>query len=105
MLLSRSQTSEYTIIVGEKKFAIDKMWELITTGNQWTRYTTRILETISINEGNIDEHQNSFEYPEAYPFRRIDADLPTDVTGYVYCLTSVPNLQKVYIGQTECLDQ
>ena len=31
--LSRSETSSLTVIVGDRAFAIDKMWELIT--NQW----------------------------------------------------------------------
>ena len=34
VVTSRTNVPEMTVIVGEKKFAIEKMWELITCGNQ-----------------------------------------------------------------------
>ena len=106
VILSRAHTASQTIIVGSKTFAVGKMWELIRKPNQWTRYSKLILDAISINtEDTPQDHLNKFEFPEAFPFRRIDAELPVDRTGHVYCLTSVPNPQKIYIGQTECITQ
>ena len=102
--LSRSETAKMTVIVGERKFAINKMWELITTGDQWTRYTKHILNTISVN-GDAVSNRNIFDYPEVYPFRRMDSVVPTDTTGYVYCLSSIPRPCQIYIGQTQCLSQ
>eukprot|EP00956_Cyclotella_meneghiniana_P013297 scaffold19129_cov55-Cyclotella_meneghiniana.AAC.1 len=49
--------------------------------------------------------RNVFNYTEASPFRRIDATIPTDNTGFVYCITSVPRPEKIYIGQTQNLSQ
>ena len=75
-------------------------------GNQWTRYTKHILALISDNSENNNMNQNTLDYPSAYPFRLGDGNnIPTDNTGYVYCLVSVRNKDRIYIGQTECLAQ
>ena len=103
--LSRTTTAAITIIVGDKSFAIDKMWELITIGNQWTRYTEHILSSITINNNNHDPNQAIIDYPEVYPFRICDSNIPTDTTGYVYCLVSMRHTDKIYIGETKCLAQ
>ena len=73
-------------------------------GDQWTQYTKHILNTISIN-GDAISNQNLFDYPEVYPFRRMDSVVPTDTTGFVYCLVSIPRSFQIYIGETECLAQ
>ena len=94
-----------TVIVGEKTFAITKIWELITIANQWTLYTSKILSMISLNSTSIQE-QNNFDLTESYPFCLNDGSvLPTDNTGYVYCLVSKQHRDHIYIGQTKCLSQ
>lgn len=112
VLLSRTTTSSQTIIVGDKNYAIQKMWELISVGNQWTTYSEHILKCITVNRetenGSInrtDENQSLFDYPQVYPFQICNIDIPTDRTGYVYCLVSRRNHSKIYIGETECLSQ
>ena len=50
VLLSRTTTARNTLIVGNKNFAVQKMWELITIGTQWTLFTNHILDLISYNE-------------------------------------------------------
>ena len=65
--LSRTRTSKMTFIVGEQSFAVNKIWELITMANQWTRYTANILEMISLNSSSIHQ-QSVFNLPESYPF-------------------------------------
>ena len=62
--LSRSMTSDKTIIVGERKFSIQKMWELMTTFDQWTQYTERVLDVISVNREEVARNQHIFDYPE-----------------------------------------
>ncbi|MDB4430362.1 GIY-YIG nuclease family protein [bacterium] len=112
VLSSRTTIGSRTLVVGNKNFAINKMWELITQGNQWTRYTEHVLDLISIN-GNSrsgsnttqNDHRVLFDYPSVYPFRMCDAIIPTDTTGYVYCLVSKRNPGKIYIGETTCLSQ
>ena len=88
------------MIVGDADgtFAINKMWELITIGNQWTRYSVMILSVISVNGSDNALGERTFDHPQAYPFRQRDAELPIDTTGYVYCLYSVPKRHLIYIG-------
>ena len=106
VLLSRTTSGDRTVIVGDKQFAIDKMWELITQGNQWTSYCEHILRLISINaEGSNQQRRTIFEYPTVFPFRMCDGIIPTDNSGFVYCLVSVRNPSRIYIGETECLSQ
>ena len=103
--LSRTTTAANTVIVGEKTFAINKMWELITIGNQWTRYTEHILNSITINNSQQNPNQTMINYPEVYPFRICDSNVPTDTTGFIYCLVSMRHTDKIYIGETKCLAQ
>ena len=41
-----------TVIVGEQTFAIQKMWEMITLGNQLTAFSEKVLRMITINSLN-----------------------------------------------------
>ena len=103
--LSRTTTARKTVIVGEKDFAIKKMWELITNGNQWTQFTEHILNSITINTSQNNANTTVINYPEVYPFRICDSNVPTDTTGFIYCLVSMRRSDKIYIGQTKCLAQ
>jgi hypothetical protein len=69
--LSCTTMSANTIIVGERNYAIKKMWELITIATQWTRYTEHVLNAITINNSieNTADQQAVINYPEVYPFR------------------------------------
>ena len=82
------------------------MWELITKETQWTQYTNHILTTITINQNDVIADDHIFDYDAVYPFRLNDGNIiPTDTTGFVYCLVSLRNHDKIYIGQTKCLSQ
>ena len=105
VVLNRSESSSRTIIVGDQTFAINKIWELITTGNQWTRYTKHILDIISVNGKEAGSNQHVFDYRQMYPFCQTDGDLPSNITGYVYYLVSKPKPHRIYIKQTKCLTQ
>lgn len=108
VLLSRTTTSRNTIIVGEKNYAINKMWELITIGNQWTKYTNHVLSLISNTSDNEDQQHTTsvFDYASVCPFRLNDSNIiPTDITGFIYCLVSTKYKNNIYIGQTKCLSQ
>ena len=60
---------------------------------------------ISLNSSSIQD-QSVFDLPESYPFSLNDgAILPTDRTGYVYCLVSRNHRGHIYIGETECISQ
>ena len=88
------------MIVGDADgtFAINKMWELITIGNQWTRYSVMILSVISVNGSDNALGESKFDHPQADPFKQRDAELPIDTTGCVYYLYSVPKRHLIYIG-------
>mmetsp|Transcript_28417 Transcript_28417/g.59223 ORF Transcript_28417/g.59223 Transcript_28417/m.59223 type:complete len:556 (+) Transcript_28417:675-2342(+) len=103
--LSQSTTLGMTIIVGERSFAIKKMWELITMFNQWTHYTHHMLDLISVNRVGNAQAQQVFDYPEVYPFRLQDSTIPKNSTGYAYCLISKRYMVRIYIRKTENLSQ
>ena len=52
---SRTQTTDKIIIVGQKKWAINKIWELITIINQWTQMMENVLDTVTINSDTNSE--------------------------------------------------
>ena len=103
--LSRTHSSQMTIIVGEKRFAIQKMWELITIFDQWTKYTEHVLDIVTVNKEGNNRNTHVFDYPNVYPFRLCDINIPKDATGFVYCLISKTDMNRIYIGQTLCLSQ
>ena len=44
VVLSRTNKASLTIIVGDKRYAIQKMWEIIVKRNQWTKFTKNVLK-------------------------------------------------------------
>ena len=57
------------------------MWDLITTGNQWTRYNQHVLDEIIVNRQNTQRNETVFDYPRVCPFRIGDGNpIPTDAT-------------------------
>ena len=100
--MSRTTVPWLTVIVGDKWFAINKMWELVTRGNQYTVMVEKMINLISIN---VDDNKHVFDVPEVYPFTVKDWDVPADTTGYVYCLYSRKDHRQIYIGQAKCLAQ
>ena len=94
------------MIVGYKEFAISKLWEIITISTQWTKYTAKVLNMISINPSEGQDNNSIFDYSSVYPFCLNDSQvLPTDKTGFVYCLISKNYHGQICIGQTSCLTQ
>ena len=98
VVLSRTHVPEMTVIVGGQEFAIQKMWELITCANQWTNYMERVTNVISINTN--DDDVRVFDVCRVYPFKVLHYGLPTDNSGYVYCLVSKRDHGEIYIGTT-----
>ena len=99
-MLSCSVSPDLTVIVGDTDgtFTINKKWELITIGTQWTRYSAMILSAIPVNGSDNALGERTFDHPQVYLFRQRNADLPTDTIGYVYCLYLVPKCHLIYIG-------
>ena len=76
------------------------MWELITSGTQWTQMMEQILHLVTINGDESEEFTGFLDYPEYFPFRICAAILPSDNTGFIYILISLNDPTFVYIGQT-----
>ena len=51
------------IIVGQKNWVVEKLWELITTANQWTQMMGNILEMVTINSEGNTEMEHTLDYP------------------------------------------
>jgi predicted GIY-YIG superfamily endonuclease len=101
VMLSRTTRAKDTIIVGDKEYALNCMWDVITIGDQWTNYIDKLLDRLCIN--GSDSHTNqinrTINYANDYPYRTCDILIPRDNSGYVYMLVSVKNVHRDYIGQ------
>ena len=102
VMLSRTCRACDTIIVGDIIYAINRIWEVITIGNQWTNYIDRLLDRLSINGSDQARINATVNYADNYPYRTCDIFIPTDCTGYIYILVSVRDVGRTYIG--ECLN-
>ena len=104
VLLSRTTKGKDTIIVGDRQYAINHLWNVICVGNQWTSYIEELLQRLSINRnGATTQCENTINYADLYPFRTCDIILPRDTSGYVYMIASVKHPDRTYIGQTQDL--
>ena len=80
------------------------MWDLITSGNQWTRYNEHELGIITVNRQNTQRDESVFDYPSVYSFHIGNGNpIPTDTTEFVHCLISCRDISDIYVGQTKCL--
>ena len=82
-MLSRNKECGSIIIVGNKQWAIERLWQVICTRTQWTEYIEHILEKITINPRNENAAVNSgvVDMAELFPYRVCDICLPPDATG------------------------
>ncbi len=108
VMISRTRLGIQIYIVGDKQFAIKKMWQIICRKTQWTDLQAAILENLSSNaSGEADDNNNSNYIPvqELFPYRMCDIQLPTSDVGYIYLLVSISHPSFTYVGQTERLGQ
>jgi hypothetical protein len=83
VVLSRTHTARDTIIVGNKEFALNRMWDLITFGTQWTRYIEQHLERMSVGGTASSTSGVVLDILEVYPYRISVISLPDDESGFV----------------------
>ena len=109
---SRTKTSAAMIVVGDREYAMRRIWQIITLPTQWTLMMENILEMVTINaetpaNANLiqQQQQHSLRYSLYYPFQVRNAMIPSDSTGFVYILISRRNKNFTYIGETENLCQ
>ena len=99
--MGRTNKASSTIIVGNKQYAIQKMWEIITKGNQCTKFTMNVLNMITINQNDNDQDNYFIDYKKVYPFGITDGDIiPSNRKRYtyIYCLISKQYHEEIYIG-------
>ncbi len=101
VMLSRTHTACDTIIVGNKEFALNRMWDLITVGTQWTRYIEKLLERMSVGGTAPSTGGDVLDISEVYPYRISDISLPDDNSSFVHFLVLVMDCGRTYVGQTK----
>ena len=76
------------VIVGKMNWAISKLWELVTSANQWTQMMENVLDMVTINSDGNSETPFTLQYLQHFPFYVRETTLPSDSIGYVYLLIS-----------------
>jgi len=62
VMLSRTNVEKDTTIVGNKREAINIMWSLIVTPDQWTDYIDMLLRKLTINSNSGKIEKKIFDY-------------------------------------------
>jgi hypothetical protein len=101
VMLSRTHTARNTIIVGNKEFALNRMWDLITVVTQWTQYIEKLLERMSVGGTAPSTGGDVLDISEVYPYRISDISLPDNNSGFVYFLVLVKDCGRTFVGQTK----
>ncbi len=56
------------MIVGEKGFAVNRLWEIITISDQWNDYIDMLLEFLTLNpDFQVNPKPMVFGYAEVFP--------------------------------------
>ena len=104
--LSRTRCARDTIIVGQNiEWEKNKLWNVLCTPTQWTRFEERILALITLNQNGQVPQLRSTDYHHIYPFRVRDILIPTETVVYVYIIISKSNTNFNYIGKTMNISQ
>jgi hypothetical protein len=101
VMLSCTHTARDTIINKNKEFALNRMWDLITVGTQWTQYIEQLLERMSVGGTVSSTGGDVLDISEVYPYRISDISLSDNDRGFVYFLVSVKHCGRTYVGQTK----
>lgn len=108
VMLSRTRLASDIYIVGDKQFAINKLWEIICRKTQWSSVMETILRNLSTNADGVEDPRAQPDFipvPEVFPFRMCDVQLPHSNCGYVYLLISVSHPAFTYVGQTDSINR
>ena len=97
VLLSRTATAKDTIFVTTDLIdTLDNLCEVLLKGTQYDDYIDHIIEVLSAGE-NLNYQPLTMEH---FPFRISDINIPSDNSGFVYCLLSTQDKNSTYIGKT-----
>ena len=111
VLLSRTKLGRDMFFVGSPEETAKAIVTVLRQTSQYFEYMRHILNAFlassssdSVAGGNSTPTRSSSVVDlELHPFRPIDVELPTDVTGYCYVLSSLRHPDVSYIGETSRL--
>ena len=62
VMFSRTKTANAMVIIGDVRWVAQKLWELITTANQWTQMMESILDMVTINSDRNREAPHTLRF-------------------------------------------
>lgn len=99
--LSRNQTCDHIVIVGQREFAIKRLYDTLCRQSQWTALTESIVDNLSLSvNGNRGDSAHFLDMASENPLRVKDLNVPNSNSGFVYLLISTMDTSRVYVGQT-----
>ncbi len=100
--LSRNETCEHILIVGEMHFAIERMYETLCIATQWTALMETLVENLSVTgDGTRGATRGLVDVANFFPWRIKDISLPMSNSGFVYLLISTRCPEQTYVGTTQ----
>ncbi len=106
VFLSRTRCVRDTIIVGQNiEWVKKKLWDVLCTPTQWTRFEEQILDLITLNQNCQVPQLLLTDYHHIYSFRVRDILIPTETVGYVYIIISKFDTNLSYIGESLNISQ
>lgn len=104
VVTSRAKTAAKTVIVGDKRFAIDLMVELIQKPTQYTRLIEDMIAMLSVNSTRqVDGPVYGLDLRHSFPFQSRSYQIPNESCGYVYILYSLKDRRRLYLSEAENL--
>ena len=108
VMLSRTPRANLIHIAGEKDFAIDKIYSVISKRNQWTDYIESILRNWAIDGDGVTNTRSELargmmDLEKVFPYKLCNVTVPNDDFGFVYMLMSTVHHDRTYVGQTQNL--
>ena len=68
--------------------------EILQKKSQFSEYINHVVNVLSGSEEGVIRRNDML------PYRLFDDEVPNSFTGYCYCLVSLRDRQRTYIGQT-----
>ena len=104
VVTSRSKTADKTIIVGDKRYALDLMCELIKKPNQYSQLIEDMIDMLSVNSSRrVERPVYGIDLRHSFPFQARSYKIPNESCGYAYILYSLKDKRETYTGETENL--
>jgi predicted GIY-YIG superfamily endonuclease len=84
------------IFVGTKEETTQALADLLQIRSQYSDYICYVLNQLTC----CQNYPTIIDQVKMHPFRPVDVQLPTNISGYVYILVSLQDHSSTYIGET-----